>query len=238
VYLVVLLVTWWTLRGASARLDHRLILSASTNVTNMRHDPVQVLISSAFWPDSTAVPWQMVIEFLIVMVAAERWLGTRRLVAVFAAGHIGATLLTFAGIVYGLDQGLLPVEVAKASDVGTSYGLYAVAALLVFRFPPRWRLLSASALTTYLVFSAWNEPTFTAFGHLAAITIGFAAYPVIANTIKSAPRRSAVSEGQGSLRANGAGRGHGVGTPAMLDRQPVDEGVCPSKVAGPGASRR
>jgi hypothetical protein len=161
-----------------------LIISASTNLNNMRHDPVQVLISSAFWTGSTAVPWSTVAEFLLVMVAAERWLGTRRLLGVFAAGHIGATLITLCGIAYGLHHGLLPAQIAYTSDVGISYGLYAVAALLTFRFHGRWRLLLAGALTAYLAFGVWTTPSFTGFGHLTAIVIGFAAYPLVTRTIR------------------------------------------------------
>jgi hypothetical protein len=178
VYLFTLLVTWWTLQGTDPGLTHHLIVSASTNLHNMRTDPLQVLVTSAFWTDTTGFPWLMITGFLIFMVAAERRLGTRRWIATFAVGHVGATVVTVIGIAYALDHNMLALNIAHASDVGASYGFYAVAAAFALHFTGRRRLICASVLIGYLILCAGYGQTFTDYGHLAAIAIGFATYPL------------------------------------------------------------
>lgn len=172
-YTFTLLVTWWTLRGVSDTLERRLILSASTNLNNMRHEPVQVLVASAFWTDG-GFPWAMLLEFLVVMAAAERWLGTIRWILVFAAGHIGASMLIATGIAYLVDHRRTHLKIAITSDVGVSYGFYAVLAAMAFRFHGSSRAVWAGCLALWLAFAAWRGQTFTDYGHLAAMAIGFA----------------------------------------------------------------
>ncbi|MEU8898120.1 rhomboid-like protein [Nocardia sp. NPDC048505] len=170
-YAFTLFVTWWTLRGLSPAEDRRLILSASTNLHNMRHNPVQVLIASAFWTEGQ-FPWLTIAEFLIIMALAERWLGTGRWILLFATGHIGASLLTVFGIAQAIDNGLIPLRVAVAPDVGTSYGFTAVLAALAFRFRGLVRLTWIALLLTVLIGAAAYGRTFTDYGHVCAGAIG------------------------------------------------------------------
>ncbi|MEW1738396.1 rhomboid-like protein [Nocardia beijingensis] len=172
-YAFTLFVTWWTLRGVGGSVERRLIFSASTNLYNMRHNPVQVLVASAFWTDG-GFPWTTIAGFVIVMAYAERWLGTGRWILLFATGHIGATLLTVTGISHAIDRGLIPLRVAVAADVGTSYGFSAVLAALAFRFRGKVRWVWAGALLATLGVALWVEPTFTDYGHLCAAVIGLA----------------------------------------------------------------
>ena len=178
VYLFALLVTWLTLQGADQRLTHQLIVSASTNVRNMRHDPVQVLIVSAFWIGQTAFPWVVVVEFLLVSVAAERWLGTVRWILTFIAGHVGATLITVTGIVYAVDHDMLKVRIERTEDVGYSYGMYAVVMAFTYRLRPPWRYAVAGGFFAWLGFLLWQGHTFTDYGHVCAAIIGFVSYPI------------------------------------------------------------
>ncbi|MGQ4599441.1 rhomboid-like protein [Nocardia sp. R6R-6] len=178
IYLFTILVTWWTLRGADQRVGHRLIVSASTNLHNLRTEPMQVLVTSAFWLDPGSNPTVAVVEFLVLMVAAERWLGTPRWIATFALGHIGATLIVATGIAYAADRHLLTTrEIAHATDVGYSYGFMAVAAIFAYRFRGIVRLAWATTLAVILGIAAWRGQTFTDYGHLTAMTLGLAAYP-------------------------------------------------------------
>ncbi|MEV6555119.1 rhomboid-like protein [Nocardia sp. NPDC051756] len=172
-YAFTVFVTWWTLRGVGDSVERRLIFSASTNLYNMRHNPVQVLVASAFWTDG-GFPWTTIAGFLIVMAYAERWLGTTRWIILFATGHIGATLLTVTGISHAIDHGVIPRVVAVAADVGTSYGFSAVLAALTYRFRGLVRLLWAGTLILVLVAALWIGPTFTDYGHLCACLIGLA----------------------------------------------------------------
>ena len=92
-YLFVLLVTTWVLRTSTVTVGQQLLWQHSTNLTHLRHDPVSVLITSAFWLNRFEILAWLVL-FPLVLAPAEKWLGPLRLVAVFAIGHVAATLLT------------------------------------------------------------------------------------------------------------------------------------------------
>ena len=91
-------VTTLSLVDAAPGLTDRLLLTESTNVHNLAHDPLRVLGASAFWVGGTRLPWKVGVRFLLVTAPAERWLGTGRWLLAFAAGHVGATLVTVSGI--------------------------------------------------------------------------------------------------------------------------------------------
>ena len=171
-YAFTLFVTWWTLRGVSDVAGHRLILSASTNLHNMRREPVQVLVASAFWTDG-GFPWTIIIGFLTVMAFAERWLGTLRWIMVFACGHIGASLIVVTGIAFAVHHHLIPLHIVVASDVGSSYGSTAILAALAYHLRGALRALWAAGLLGWFGFAAWHGRTFTDYGHLTALLIGF-----------------------------------------------------------------
>ncbi|MFD7845721.1 rhomboid-like protein [Nocardia sp. NPDC059764] len=172
-YAFTLFITWWTLRGASDIVGRRLIFSASTNLRNMQRDPIQVLVASAFWTDG-GFPWTDIVILITLMALAERWLGSLRWIVVVAIGHVGATLITVLGIAHKLDKQLIPTRVAFASDVGPSYGISAMLAVLTFRLrgPARW--VWALAMLVWYGFGVWHGRTFTDYGHFFALLIGFA----------------------------------------------------------------
>ncbi|MCX4094854.1 rhomboid-like protein [Nocardia sp. alder85J] len=176
-YAFTLFITWWTLRGISEFAGHRLILSASTNLHNMRRDPVQVLVASAFWTEG-GFPWVTIVGFLTLMAFAERWLGTVRWIMMFAIGHVATTLLTVTGIAYAVDHRLIPLKVAVAADVGSSYGFSSVLAALAFHLRGLPRLMWAVGLLGWYGYSAATGRTFTDYGHLTAVTVGFVAATV------------------------------------------------------------
>ncbi|WP_174562496.1 rhomboid-like protein [Nocardia acidivorans] len=171
-YAFTLFVTWWTLRGASDIVGRRLILSASTNLRNMQRDPIQVLLASAFWTDG-GFPWGDILILLTVMALAERWLGSLRWIVVVAAGHVGATLLTVSAISHAVTRDMIPFRVTVASDVGPSYGISAMLAVMAYRLRGRVRLIYAVGLLIWYGYTLWNGPTFTDYGHLLALIIGF-----------------------------------------------------------------
>ncbi|MFQ6397290.1 rhomboid-like protein [Nocardia sp. KC 131] len=170
-YAFTLFVTWWTLRGVGGSVERRLILSASTNLHNMQHNPIQVLVASAFWTEGQ-FPWLTIAEFLVLMAAAERWLGTGRWILLFATGHIGATLLTVTAISRLIDRGVIPTRVAVAADVGTSYGFTAVLTAMAFLFRGKVRVLWLGLILVTLATALAVGPTFTDYGHLCAALIG------------------------------------------------------------------
>ncbi|MGY4101811.1 rhomboid-like protein [Nocardia sp. R16R-3T] len=172
-YAFTLFVTWWTLRGVGDSVERRLIFSASTNLYNMQHNPIQVLVASAFWTQGQ-FPWVTIAEILVIMGFAERWLGTSRWILLFATGHIGATLLTVTTIDHGIDRHVIPVRVQYAADVGTSYGFTAVLAAMAFHFRGVVRVLWAGVIVAVLASALLIGPTFTDYGHMCAAVIGLA----------------------------------------------------------------
>lgn len=171
-YAFTVFVTWWTLQGISGNAAHRLILSASTNLHNMREDPVQVLVASAFWTDG-GFPWTILATCLTVMALAEGWLGTLRWINAFAVGHVGATLIVATGLAFAEHRGLLPVKATVVSDVGASYGFSAVLAVLAFHLRGKLRAVWAVALLGWAVHGVWRGQTFADYGHLMAVLLGF-----------------------------------------------------------------
>lgn len=102
-------------------------------------------------------------------------MGAGRLVRVFLAGHIGATLLVAAGLWLGVEAGWVPESVRWAEDVGVSYGAMAVVGALVAAVPHRWWIGWAAVWFVVAVGGVLIGRTFTHVGHLVAFIIGVAA---------------------------------------------------------------
>ncbi len=176
-YLFVLSITTWVLLGLTPDVVDAILQEHSTNLDQLRTDPVRVLIRSAFWVDGYfLLVW--VVLFAVVLAPAERWLGTIRWVVVFVAGHVGATLATAAGLWLAIRWGLAPASLEGVVDIGVSYGFAALAAVFTYRLPTPARWWWAGGLVVIAMSVAAISRTFTDFGHLAALLIGFAMYPI------------------------------------------------------------
>jgi rhomboid family protein len=179
VYAGIIFVTTWVAAGLSRAQRDALLRTQSTNLHNLRTHPVDVLFRSAFWSGSTAfLPFLLLLA--IFLAPAEVWLGTFRLILIFALGHVGATLLTAVAISHGVFTSSGEEGLARTIDVGVSYGTFCVAAVLTYRLPKRWRLPYAAALLfTFSMLAFVLDKTFTDFGHFLSVLIGFAAYPFV-----------------------------------------------------------
>ena len=89
---------------------------ASTNVHNLRHDPVGCLIASAFFPAGSAGSWPFLIALAIF--GANHVLGNWRTALVCAAGHVIGTLLSEGILGYRIAHGLRPAWWASCSAPG------------------------------------------------------------------------------------------------------------------------
>ncbi|SCK33375.1 hypothetical protein YWIDRAFT_06089 [Streptomyces sp. SceaMP-e96] len=172
---------------ATARLPARrrteLLRAHSTNVANLRAGRWRTLVTSAaFVEHPLPVPYGAAL--LAALGTAEvRW-GTRRAAGVFAAGHIGASLLVYAGLRargHGRPAqapvGDAPSDTtAQALDVGASYGFNATVGALAATVPHRGVRAAATAglLTLAAVPVLRRGRTFTDAGHLAALALGVA----------------------------------------------------------------
>ena len=184
-YLVVLTITTWVLLGLSDHLTNLLLREHSTSLRQLRIDPVKVLVRSAFWaPGYEFLPW--VVLFALVLAPAEYWLGTRRWVIVFASGHFLATLGSATALWFAIRNGWAAKSLQDTIDVGVSYGFAAVAAVFTFRLPRVWRWVWAAAVLGVGMVALMIGQSYADIGHLVAIGIGFAYYPIT----KSAAVRS------------------------------------------------
>ncbi len=177
VYAAVLMVTTWVVAGSNQRLADALLREQSTNLANLRHHAIDALVRSAFW-SGTSYALPTIALLAVVLAPAEFWLGTRRAVAVFAIGHVGATLLTAAGIAIALHFGAAPRGIERTIDVGISYGTYCIAGVLTYRLPRPWRYAWAVGLLA--IFSAESAASgeFSNYGHLVSVLLGLACYPL------------------------------------------------------------
>lgn len=185
VYLLILLVTTWVLATSSASVARELLLERSTNLHHLATDPLRVLFASAFFVTSAPEWFVWVALFTAIAAPVEHRIGTGRSVAVFAIGHVGATLLTAAGLWLALRGDIVESSVVRAVDVGASYGFVALAGVsthLLAR-PFRWAYLG----TVLLVIAATVglDPGFTDFGHLLALVIGLACLPLVPASARS-----------------------------------------------------
>ena len=178
-YLFVLLVTTWVLQTSSSTIANQLLLERSTNLHQLARDPVRVLFSSAFWVSSGLELFGWLVLFSVIVAQVERWVGTARTALVFFLGHVGATLLTALGLWVALRYDVVESTVVNETDVGASYGFAAVAAVLSYRLRGRPRLLYMAVLVAYVGVSLAVDRSFTNWGHLVALAIGFASYPIV-----------------------------------------------------------
>ena len=70
-------------------------------------------------------------------------------------------------------------DVVNQKDVEVSYGFAAVAAVLAYRFRGRPQKLYVAVLVAYVGVSLAVDHSFSNWGHLAALAIGFASYPIV-----------------------------------------------------------
>jgi hypothetical protein len=189
-YLALLLATHlWLAYLAAPKTADTVLAASSTNLDNLARDPVGSLIASALfvdgpfnptdWPGFGATAVTLFLGIGCALAWLERRVGALRAFGVFAAGHVGATLITAGVITVAIGQGWYPESVRSASDFGISYGAQAVLAATTFglrrRLRPWWALgvlawplagaLSRGELTPW--------PDFPTVGHLTAAAIGF-----------------------------------------------------------------
>ncbi|MCX4091994.1 rhomboid-like protein [Nocardia sp. alder85J] len=153
----------------------RVVLHASTNLHNLLRGHIGTLLSSAFViGDSNAA--LMIIPLLVCVLAlAELRFGSRRLLRIFVAGHIGATLLVALGLWVAVEAEWLPWSISQAEDVGISYGAMALIGAFIALLPSRWRPTWAICWLAVAVAGVVMGRTFTNVGHLLAVAIGLAA---------------------------------------------------------------
>ncbi|OBG19595.1 rhomboid-like protein [Mycobacterium sp. 852002-51057_SCH5723018] len=169
-YAAVLVAVWLGLTALGPHARHAVVSHMSTNLHNLAHGRLTTLIGSAFVDDGGDV--YLWLPGLVCLLALGEliWRG-RGLVITFAVGHIGATLLVAVGLVAGLKAGWLPFSVARATDVGVSYGAVCVLGALTASIPSLWRPAWAGWWLG-IALTAAAGLDFTAVGHVLALLLG------------------------------------------------------------------
>ncbi|MBW0018936.1 MAG: hypothetical protein JO236_15520 [Mycobacterium sp.] len=149
----------------------RLIQRASTNLHNLSQGHLGTLLGSAFVVEAGPIGFWM--PFLTCLLAlAELQLHTFRLIVAFFVGHIGATLVVAAALAGAIEFGWMPVSVARASDVGMSYGALAVLGALTAAIPRQWRSAWIGWWVAVSVSAGIIGGEFTNAGHAIAVILG------------------------------------------------------------------
>ena len=144
----------------------------STNLDNLRAAPVRALAGSAFvlqddlWVLPTAAAG-------LTVGALEHRVGAARTAGIGVAGHVLPTLVTQAGVWWGIRRGWLPESERSRSDTGASYiaaaAVGAVAATL--RDPTRWIVITTAATAAVADVVVSRDVVET--GHLLALGVGW-----------------------------------------------------------------
>ncbi|MFF5401959.1 rhomboid-like protein [Streptomyces misionensis] len=171
---------------APPSLVYALYQGSSTDVAHLVRSPAVVLLASALWiAGGVLSPYSA--AFLLVLTALERRVGGARAACVFLAGHVLATLATEVPVGLAVLAGRLPATSLHRLDYGISFGVAASTGALAGLLRPwlRWPLLTGTAVLLLDDLLAYTDPM-TDWGHLTALAIGTAAWPVVRRWARSA----------------------------------------------------
>lgn len=183
-YLFVLVITTWVLQTSSGKVAQQLLLERSTNLHQLIRDPMRVLFGSAFWVENTGELLFSLLAFTLVAAQVEQWIGTARTASVFFFGHVGATLVVAFWLWASLNFTVVKSPLTSARDVGSSYGLAALAALYTYRVPRPRRWYYLGAVVSIIGVTLVADPSFTNWGHVFAFGIGFLSYVFVPRKIR------------------------------------------------------
>ena len=182
----VILITgmWLALRLLPEAAARRVLLSMSTNLHHLQHDPISVLAGSVV---TLADPMDIgeLLLFVLILAPLERLAGVRKMAALFFAGHVLATCTSEFGQRLLHYLGIVRHVAWNRIDVGPSYGEMAALAGLCFLLPTGWwrRILTVVAVSpvvvTWLVFR--NLATT---GHMIALGLGAAMAPWLLGAVR------------------------------------------------------
>lgn len=172
VYAVMLVGVSFLLTALGPHTHDVAVSEMSTNVHNLAHGHVVTLVGSAFISDSGHVLFWLPGLVCLLALGELIW-RSRGLVVAFALGHIGATLVVAAWLATALTAGWLPMSLARATDVGMSYGAVCVLGALTASIPSRWRPIWIGWWLGNAIAAALSAD-FTAVGHVVALLLGIA----------------------------------------------------------------
>ncbi|MFE9817929.1 rhomboid-like protein [Streptomyces sp. NPDC005773] len=187
IWLTVLFVTTVIVHQMSPAFEEDFLRQRSTNIHELSRNPVRVLISSAFWIDGgTWLPYAAL--YTVFHAPAERRLGTLRWLTVAATAHVLATLVSEGVLAWAIQHGHAPETAVNTLDVGVSYALAGIVAVLTYYVARPWRYVYLFAVLVIYGAPLVTGATFTDVGHFTAALIGLACYPLTRTAHKTNPR--------------------------------------------------
>ncbi|MEU3370716.1 rhomboid-like protein [Streptomyces sp. NPDC006660] len=190
IWLLSIAITSLVIQLSTRELERFLLHRNSSNIHELTKHPVQSLFTSAFWIENPSSLLLYLVMFEVIHGTVERWLGTLRWLCTVGIGHVVATLISQEYVLWSIQNQHLPKRLAHAMshvvDIGVSYGLAASAGILVYRLPRPWRWFYLAGVLAFFGVPLATGGTFTDLGHVTALAIGFACWPL---TRDAAPRK-------------------------------------------------
>ncbi|MEV5607867.1 rhomboid-like protein [Streptomyces sp. NPDC052225] len=177
-WLATLFITTVAVHHMSPDFEQEFLRQRSTNLHELSTDPIRVLVSSAFWIDGSSW-WPYAVLYTVFHAQAERWLGTARWLGVAGAAHILATLISEGALLWAIRHGHAPASSVNTLDVGVSYALAGIVAVLTYRIAPPWRYVYLAGVLVVYGSPLLTGRTFTDLGHFTSVLIGLACHPVV-----------------------------------------------------------
>jgi hypothetical protein len=156
VWLVVLFITTVALHHMSPQFEQHFLRQRSTNIHELSRNPVRVLVASAFWIDG------------------GHWIPYAFLYTVFLA-----TLISEGALLKAVRDGIAPHSAVNTLDIGVSYALAGVIAVLTYRIAAPWRYVYLPAVLAVFALPLIEGRSFTDLGHFVSALIGLACYPLV-----------------------------------------------------------
>ncbi|MFE9499019.1 rhomboid-like protein [Streptomyces collinus] len=177
IWLLILFFTTVALHHMSPDFEQDFLRQRSTNIHELSQNPLRVLITSAMWIDGGRwLPYAVL--YTVFHAPAERWLGTLRWLAVCVAAHVLATLISELALLKAVHDGIAPHSAVNTLDIGVSYALAGVVAVLTYHITAPWRYGYLAVLLAVYTVPLVTGRTFTDFGHFLAVLIGLGCCPL------------------------------------------------------------
>jgi hypothetical protein len=165
----------------SGRQLHSVLLHRSTNIHELGSDPLAVLFSSLLWIDGKSLEPYLLL-FTLFLAPAEHWLGHLNWLTVGLTTHILSTYISEGILYYAIEEHDASERLVLSRDIGVSYFLVGIVAVLTYRIERPWRWLYLGVLLIIfgfpLITMSRHGLNFTAIGHFTSILIGLCFYPM------------------------------------------------------------
>jgi hypothetical protein len=182
-WLLVLTITTYIQTHHTGKHLNSLLLERSTNLHELwGRDPLNVLFASLLWIDGKNLEPYLLL-FTLFLAPAEHWLGQLRWLTVGLSTHILATYISEGALEFAINVHNASERMVRASDIGVSYFLVGVMAVLTYRIARPWRWGYLGLLILIFGFPLIRmdriELDFTTIGHFTSILIGLCFYPMV-----------------------------------------------------------